>query len=70
MPREVSGLPASDNPGTGAARLAILDSIQKSCGSPLSEALSIQARHSAEFMKTSACKQGRIGAEFTKAMSV
>jgi hypothetical protein len=47
-----------------------MDCIQKSCAAPLSEALSIQSRHSGSFMTTPECKQGSIGAEFTKVMTV
>ena len=70
MPTDVSGLPPADSPGTEAARLAIMKCIQDACGAPLADAVSIQAKHSAEFMVTKACKSGAIGAEFTKTMAV
>ena len=35
VPKELSGLPAPGDPGTEAARKAIMDSIQESCGSTL-----------------------------------
>jgi enoyl-CoA hydratase/carnithine racemase/3-hydroxyacyl-CoA dehydrogenase len=70
LPREISGLPPSDNPLTEIARKAIMDCIQKSCAAPLSEALSIQSRHSGGFMTTPECKQGSIGGDFTKVMTV
>jgi enoyl-CoA hydratase/carnithine racemase len=70
IPSDVSGLPASGSPATDAARKAILDCIRASCGARLSEALTIQARHSAEFMTTSVCKRGRIGSEYSKMMMV
>jgi len=65
---DVDGLPASGGPATDAARKAILDCVRASSGATLSEALSIQARHSAEFMRTAACRKGRVGAEFGRVM--
>ena len=69
IPAEV-GVPASDNPATEAARKAILETIRHSCGVPLSEALEVQARHSADFTVTSFCRDGSIGAEHQKTMKV
>ncbi|HYW78887.1 MAG TPA: hypothetical protein VE890_04885, partial [Thermoguttaceae bacterium] len=51
IPTDV-GLPASDSPATEAARAAIVESIRSSCGVALSEALDVQARHSAAFTNT------------------
>jgi len=65
-----AGIPTTDNPATIAARKAMMESIRGSCGVPLSEALDIQARHSADFMLTSSCKEGSIGAECQKTMMV
>ena len=70
IPTEVSGLAAGADPATEAARKAIMESIQAGCGANLPEALDIQARHSAEFMMTSACRKGRVGAEYSKTMLV
>jgi len=70
IPTDVSGLPASGSPATDAARKAILDCVRASCGASLADALGIQARHSAEFMKTSACRKGRIGTEYGRTMVV
>ncbi|MBI5058893.1 hypothetical protein HZB60_03795 [candidate division KSB1 bacterium] len=69
IPRE-SRLAAPENPETEAARKAIVDTIQAACGAGLSEALEIQARHSANFMTTSSCKRGRIGQDCSKIMAV
>jgi hypothetical protein len=69
IPADV-GLAASDNPATEAARKAITESVRSSCGVPLSEALDIQARHSAGFTVTSHCKQGSIGADRARTMLV
>jgi hypothetical protein len=70
IPADVAGLPASGSPATDAARKAILDCVRASCGASLADALGVQARHSAEFMKTSACRKGRIGAENARTMVV
>jgi enoyl-CoA hydratase/carnithine racemase len=64
------GVSASDNPATEAARKAIMESVRSSCSVPLSEALDIQARHSADFTVTSSCKEGNIGAERARTMLV
>jgi enoyl-CoA hydratase/carnithine racemase len=70
IPTEVAGLPATDDPATEAARKAILDNITESCGAPLAEAITIQARHSAHFMTSSHCKGGQIGADYKRTMLV
>jgi enoyl-CoA hydratase/carnithine racemase/3-hydroxyacyl-CoA dehydrogenase len=70
IPDGVAGLPAAEGPSSEAARKAILDCVKASCGTKLGDALTIQAKHSAEFMKTSACKKGRIGGGFAKTMAV
>ena len=63
-------LPATDNPATEAARAAIMATIVGSCGTPLTEALAVQARHSGDFMVTKFCQKGKVGAEFVKTMKV
>lgn len=63
-------LQAPDNPGMEAARKAIIETIRDSCGTDLKDALTIQAKHSAEFMVSDACKHGKIGAEFKRLMDV
>ena len=68
--RTPRGLPASGSPATDAARKAILDCIRAACHARLADALAIQARHSAEFMGTSACKRGRIGSDYSETMAV
>jgi len=69
IPADV-GVPVSDSPATEAARTAIMQSIRDSCGATLSEALDIQARHSAAFTVTSFCREGSIGTEYLKTMMV
>jgi hypothetical protein len=66
VPTEIGGLPDSGDPATEAARSAIMDSIQSSCRVTLNEALSVQTKLSAEFMTTSYCKRGRVGAEYAR----
>ena len=70
VPKEVPGLPPSDNLTIETARKAIMDCIQASCGVPLSQALEIQAKHSAGFMITSHCQRGEIGKSCKKIMDV
>jgi enoyl-CoA hydratase/carnithine racemase/3-hydroxyacyl-CoA dehydrogenase len=53
-----------------AGRRAVLAAVEGSCGVPLHEALAVQARHSAGFMTTSACRQGAIGTAARKTMAV
>ena len=70
IPSEVSGLAPAGSPDTDAARKAILDTVQASCGATLADALAIQARHSAEFMVTETCRRGAVGGEHTRTMKV
>jgi 3-hydroxyacyl-CoA dehydrogenase len=70
VPTEVNGLSAPDGELAEAARKAISDTVQHSCGATLSDALAVQTRHSAEFMTSKACHQGQIGSEYLKTMGV
>jgi len=63
-------LEPGENPLMEAARKAILDTILDSCSVNLNEALTIQAKHSASFMVSKFCKQGKIGAEYNRIMNV
>jgi len=69
VPTEIS-LPDSGNPMIEEARKAIIDCILQSCGSSLSEALTVQAKHSASFMTSRFCREGIIGMECAKIMNV
>ncbi len=69
VPKEISGLAPGDA-ATEAARKAILQNVHSSCGTTISEALDIQAKHSAGFMSGTYCQKGSIGAEYTKTMKV
>ncbi|MCW8811613.1 MAG: hypothetical protein OQK64_11710, partial [Ignavibacteriaceae bacterium] len=59
-----------ENPGMEAARKAIIDTINNSCAADLKESINIQAKHSADFMISKFCKQGRIGTEYKRVMNV
>lgn len=59
-----------DSPETEAARKAIMETVQNSCGVALPEALTIQARHSADFMTSDPCLRGVIGVEYSRVMTV
>lgn len=50
------------------ARKAISDCIEASCNTTLDKAISIQAKHSANFMVTKLCRKGRVGNEYDKVM--
>jgi enoyl-CoA hydratase/carnithine racemase/3-hydroxyacyl-CoA dehydrogenase len=69
VPKEISGLTPGDA-ATEAARKAILQNVLSSCGTTISEALDIQAKHSAGFMSGTYCQKGSIGAEYTKTMAL
>ncbi|UCG60819.1 MAG: hypothetical protein JSV52_10860 [Candidatus Zixiibacteriota bacterium] len=69
VPTETN-LPPSGNPAIEAARKAIMDCVQQSCGNSLSDALAVQAKHSAGFMSSSFCRGGMIGTEGSKIMNV
>ena len=69
-PIEVSGLAESNDPATVAAREAIFKCIRNCCDATLSDALTLQAKHSADFMTTPHCQNGSIGTEFKRMMVV
>jgi len=69
VPREAAGLPKAEG-ATVAARAAILECIQQSCGATLAEALTIQSKISGDFMTSKECRHGRVGQEFTRTMEV
>ncbi len=69
VPSEVSGLAVSGDPAVGAVRTAILETIRDSCHATLSDALAVQARHSAGFMGGKDCRGGAIGAARAKTMT-
>jgi len=70
VPTEPNGIEKASGPAMQAGRQAILDTIRHSCGVPLSEAITIQAKHSGEFMSSSPCRNGMIGSAFAKSEAV
>ena len=67
---EIRELPDPDSPSMETARRAIIECIQRACGSTLSDALTVQAKISADFLTSPACREGQVGAEYTRTMSV
>jgi enoyl-CoA hydratase/carnithine racemase len=67
---ESPDLPAAAHPDAEAARKAVADAIRAACSVPLAEALDVQARHSAGFMTSRPCIDGRIGADRRREMTV
>ncbi len=63
-------LPAPDNAGMEAARKAIMETIVDACNASLSDALSIQSKHSGNFMTSNYCKRGMVGSAFNQVMNV
>lgn len=63
-------LPPAPNATVEAARRAIIDCVRQSCGSPLTEVLTVQARHSGAFMAGPLCNGGVIGNDATKVLTV
>jgi len=56
--------------GNESAVRAIVDTIRASCGTSLSEALEVQAKHAAGFMSSAQCQKGAVGAACAKTMTV
>ncbi|MGD2122597.1 MAG: hypothetical protein PVJ76_12670 [Gemmatimonadota bacterium] len=70
VPTDAPGLPEADGEMGRAARSAFVACIQGACGATLPEALELQARHSAAFMTSKACKKGEVGNQYTRTMAV
>jgi enoyl-CoA hydratase/carnithine racemase/3-hydroxyacyl-CoA dehydrogenase len=70
VPTDVSGLPPAGTPEREAGRAAVMECIQRSCAVPLAEALGVQARLSAAFMTSAACRSGVVGADYSKTVLV
>ncbi len=66
----MSGLPPTGDPEIEAGRAAILACIQEACGAPIAEALVLQAKLSAAFMVSDACRSGVARADCAKTMRV
>jgi 3-hydroxyacyl-CoA dehydrogenase len=70
VPTDVPDLGDTEGEAGRVARKAMVDCVQGACGAPLAEALELQARHSAAFMTSPACRKGEIGGQYTKTMMV
>ena len=69
VPTDVSGMPPADGPANEAARRAIMACIQGSCQASLADALTVQAKHAADFLASPTCRAGRVGAEYARTMT-
>jgi enoyl-CoA hydratase/carnithine racemase len=69
-PQAPGDLADAGDAATDVARQAIMATVQASCGASLADALSVQAKHSAGFMKTRECQKGMVGATFVKTMKI
>lgn len=73
LPRVTTALPpleGTEDLSLEEARKAILGCIDSACNAPLSEAISIQAKLSGNFMTTPLFKKGIIGSAYTKTWKV
>ncbi len=70
IPTELRDLPTADSPAMETARGAIIECVQQTCALPLAEALEVQAKRSADFLASATCREGQVGAEYTRTMSV
>jgi len=70
VPTDLRDLPPADSPGMETARGAIIECMQQACALPLSEALEVQAKRSADFLASATCRDGQVGAEAARTMSV
>jgi len=70
VPAEVANLAPADGPGTAAARAAIAACVRRSCAAPAAEALEIQALLAAQFLASAPCREGRVGEEYRRIVSV
>ncbi|MBM3326739.1 MAG: hypothetical protein FJY65_07140 [Calditrichaeota bacterium] len=70
IPLDTYSLPSTGNPLIIACRKAIADCIRGSTAVPLSQALEVQAKHSAGFMTSAHCRSGAVGSNWKKVMEV
>jgi len=66
LPSDIKGLESTDDEILIQSRKAILNCITDSCNADISEAITIQSKHSGEFMTSKLCKKGVIGTAYTK----
>jgi hypothetical protein len=70
IPTDIRDLPPADSPAMETARGAIIECMQQTCALPVSEALEAQAKRSADFLASATCREGQVGAEYTRTMAV
>jgi enoyl-CoA hydratase/carnithine racemase len=70
LPTDFRDVPAPDSPAMEAARGAIIECMQKAGALPLSEALEVSAKLAADFLASDTCREGAVGAEYTRTMAV
>jgi len=70
IPTEIAGLENTDDVTLTESRKAILNCIQDSCKATLSDAISVQAKFSGDFMTTKLCKKGVVGTAYMKTWQV
>ncbi len=70
IPLDAADLPVAGSLAVEGARRAIAESVAGSCSVSLEEALAIQARHSAHFMASTLCREGRIGSEYLRSAPI
>ena len=63
-------LPDSPDPIVVTARKAIMECVNDACSAALSDAIIVQAKHTAAFMSSKDCRRGMIGTEASKVMNV
>jgi enoyl-CoA hydratase/carnithine racemase len=65
-----AGLPEATSAAEREVRSAFIACIEDACHATASDALTIQAKHAAEFLASPACRTGRVGAERARTMTV
>jgi enoyl-CoA hydratase/carnithine racemase len=70
VPTTVASVPPADDPLVEAGRAGIVTCKAQSCAKTAAEALPLQARLAAEFLASKACRDGRVGAEYSRVMAV
>jgi enoyl-CoA hydratase/carnithine racemase len=70
VPTDLRDLPPADSPAMETARGTIIECVQQTCALPLAEALEVQAKISADFLASATCREGQVGAEYTRTMAV
>ncbi len=70
VPTSPPALAAPDDPLVEAGRAGIVACMTAACGTTATEALALQAKLAAEFLASKACRDGRVGQEAARVMTV